>query len=144
LSSHRSAPLLLQALRAGHRPSQPPQSDQETVGGRDEGSHPGSGRAGGDLREGQALRVGALGIDRSSMLRYDSPEPAEGLGTSGVVALRAAAQSRQQPIQVVPDGSIPVGEPVVTTILLPITSATAPFRGSGSGGSASHWSAVGS
>jgi hypothetical protein len=56
----------------------------------------------------------------------------------------ATPQSRQQPIQVVPAGSVPVGDPVVTTILLPITSATAPFRGPGSGGSAAHWSVPGS
>jgi RNA polymerase sigma-70 factor, ECF subfamily len=56
-------------------------------------------------------------------------------------ALRASARpaglavsQRQQPTQVVIDGSTEFGDPVVTTIEFPIRCATAPLRGDGSGG----------
>jgi len=51
---------------------------------------------------------------------------------------------RQQPTQVVPDGSTEVGEPVVTTMRGPTRTATVPLRGSGSAGRRAHVSTPGS
>jgi hypothetical protein len=64
--------------------------------------------------------------------------------TAATVAARVAELQRQQPTNVVADGSTEVGDPPVTTILDPIRAATAPLRGSGKDASAHQASSAGS
>jgi hypothetical protein len=76
--------------------------------------------------------------------RASDIEKSKRIGTSFFRAAEREAVYRQQPTNVVAEGSTDVGEPVVTMMLWPMRAATAPLRRSGSDGSAVQASSPGS
>src|SRR5689334_18956368 len=86
-------------------------------------------------KTGQLSRFLQSRASRAASTRQNASREARRNSRFGSRAAIGELYHKQQPTNVLSVGSVEVGEPVVTIILLPMRAATTPLSGWGSGGS---------